>query len=213
MSPENYATRPLRPLFDTHGDAGVYLIQMQTDAQQEPFTSAVGPTQACTGAGDIASDVWDTMHGLYANQYVEAAVLTSNGITALVRLLDASTNCDDEQDDGSFFADHADECPCCAELHAMMQEDDDPNAFHYMYDVYGSAVEFVMEARTEIARAVWSRTGQRGTQFWSTIHIEPVADIPDVLHAHRAAMAQIGIELPAPYGLNEDESPTDWSQN
>jgi hypothetical protein len=33
MSPENYATRPLRPLFDTHGDAGVYLIQMQTDAQ------------------------------------------------------------------------------------------------------------------------------------------------------------------------------------
>lgn len=212
MSPENYATRPLRPLFDTHGDAGVYLIQMQTDAQQEPFTSAVGPTQAYTGAGDIASDVWDTIQSLYANHIVEAAVLTPTGISALIRLYEPSCNEDSELDD-TFFADHADECPCCAELHALIQEEDDPNAFHYTYEFYGSAAEFVMEVRSEIARAVWSRTGQRGTQFWSTILLEPVADIPDVLHAHRAAMAQIGIELPAPYGLNEDESPTDWSQN
>ena len=213
MTTENYATHPLRPHSDSHGGAGVYLIQMQTDALQEPFTRPNGSTQSATGAGEIVSEVWNSMHGLYANQYVEAAVLTPNGITALVCLVDASTNCDDEPYDESFFADHAAECPCCAELHAMQQAEDDPNAFHVMYELYGSAVEFVMEVRSEIARAVWMRTGQRGTQFWGAIHIEPVADLPSVLATHRDAMAHIGIALPAPFDMHDDHGPEDCSQN
>jgi hypothetical protein len=213
MTPENYANHPLRPHVDSHGEAGVYLVQMQTDSLQVPFTSGVGPQQAVTSAGEIASEVWDTIHTLYANQYVEAAVLTTNGITALVRLFDASHNSDDEPEDGTFFADHAADCPCCAAMHAMLQDEDDPHASHVFYEFFGSAVEFVMEARSEIARAVWSHTGQRGTQFWSTIRLEPVADIPTVLAAHRAAMERIGIALPKSFALSEDDAPEDCSQN
>ena len=56
------------------------MVTLQTDALQEPFISATQPTLEMTTAGDIATDVWDHIHALYANQFSEAAVVTTNGI-------------------------------------------------------------------------------------------------------------------------------------
>lgn len=212
MTHSNYAQQPLRPLADTHGSTGVYLVTLQTDALQEPFTSATQPSLEMTTAGDIAADVWDHIHALYANQFSEAAVITANGISALIRLYEPSTNQDHEPLDESFFVEHSAECPCCAAM-AAGEFADGTSESRTWYEFYGSAAEFVMEARTEIARAVWSRTGQRGTQFWSKIEIEPVADLPAVIAAHTDAIARSGIAIHDALDGHQDDDGTDFSQN
>jgi hypothetical protein len=212
MTHSNYAHQPLRPLADTHGSPGVYLVTLQTDALQEPFTSATQPTLEMTTAGDIAADVWDHIHALYANQFSEAAVVTANGISALIRLYEPSSNQDHEPLDDSFFVEHSTECPCCAAM-AAGEFGDDPAENRVWYEFYGSAAEFVMEARTEIARAVWSRTGQRGTQFWSKIEIVPVADLPAVITAHTAAIERMGIAIHDALDGDQDDDGSDVSQN
>ncbi len=212
MTTTNYAIQPLRPLADTHGAAGVYLVELQCDALQEPFTTAAGSTQEVTAAGDIACDVWEHIHAVYANQVCEGAVVTSHGITALIRLFEPSVNQDHEPEDGSFFVAHSAECPCCAAI-AAQGFGDGPEALHVFYEFHGSAAEFVMEVRSEIARAVWSSTGQRGTQFWATIHIEPVADISTILDGHRDAMERNGIAFLEDMSIDGDSEGMDFSQN
>jgi hypothetical protein len=212
MTHSNYAQQPLRPLADTHGSTGVYLVRLQIDALQEPFTTGTHGTYEITTAGAIAADVWDHLHALYANQFSEAAVVTADGISALIRLYEPSSNQDQDQLDESFFVEHSDECPCCAAI-AAGEFADGTSESRVWYEFYGSAAEFVMEARTEIARAVWSRTGQRGTQFWSTIHIEPVADLPAVIAAHTDAFARSGIAIHDALDGDQDDGGTDFSQN
>lgn len=212
MAHSNYAQQPLRPLADTHGSTGVYLVTLQIDALQEPFTTGTHGTYEMTTAGDIAADVWDHLHALYANQFSEAAVVTTDGISALIRLYEPSTNQDHEPLDDSFFVEHSAECPCCAAI-AAGEFADGTSQSRAWYEFYGSAAEFVMEARTEIARAVWSRTGQRGTQFWSTIHIEPVADLPAVVAAHTDDIARSGIAIHDALDGNQADGGTDFSQN
>jgi hypothetical protein len=212
MTHSNYAQQPLRPLADTHGSTGVYLVRLQIDALQEPFTTGTHATYEITTAGAIAADVWDHLHALYANQFSEAAVVTADGISALIRLYEPSSNQDQDQLDESFFVEHSDECPCCAAI-AAGEFADGTSESRVWYEFYGSAAEFVMEARTEIARAVWSRTGQRGTQFWSTIHIEPVADLPAVIAAHTDAFARSGIAIHDALDGDQDDGGTDFSQN
>jgi hypothetical protein len=211
MTHSNYAQQPLRPLADTHGSTGVYLVRMQIDALQEPFTTGTHATYEITTAGAIAADVWDHLHALYANQFSEAAVVTADGISALIRLYEPSSNQDQDQLDESFFVEHSAECPCCAAI-AAGEFADGTSESRVWYEFYGSAAEFVMEARTEIARAVWSRTGQRGTQFWSTIHIEPVADLPAVIAAHTDAFARSGIAIHDALDGDQDDGGTDFSQ-
>lgn len=212
MTHSNYAQQPLRPLADTHGSTGVYLVRLQIDALQEPFTTGTHGTYEITTAGDIAADVWDHLHALYANQFSEAAVVTTDGISALIRLYEPSTNQDHEPLDDAFFVEHSTECPCCAAI-AAGEFADGTSESRAWYEFYGSAAEFVMEARTEIARAVWSRTGQRGTQFWSTIHIEPVADLPAIIAAHTNAIARSGIAIHDALDGHQDDGGTDFSQN
>jgi hypothetical protein len=212
MTHSNYAQQPLRPLADTHGSTGVYLVRLQIDALQEPFTTGTHATYEITTAGAIAADVWDHLHALYANQFSEAAVVTADGISALIRLYEPSSNQDQDQLDESFFVEHSAECPCCAAI-AAGEFADGTSESRVWYEFYGSAAEFVMEARTEIARAVWSRTGQRGTQFWSTIHIEPVADLPAVIAAHTDAIALSGIAIHDALDGDQDDGGTDFSQN
>ncbi len=212
MTHSNYAQQPLRPLADTHGSTGVYLVRLQIDALQEPFTTGTHATYEITTAGDIAADVWDHLHALYANQFSEAAVVTADGISALIRLYEPSSNQDQDHLDESFFVEHSAECPCCAAI-AAGEFADGTSESRAWYEFYGSAAEFVMEARTEIARAVWSRTGQRGTQFWSTIHIEPVADLPAVIAAHVDAIARSGIAIHDALDGDQDDGGTDFSQN
>jgi hypothetical protein len=212
MTHSNYAQQPLRPLADTHGSTGVYLVRLQIDALQEPFTTGTHATYEITTAGAIAADVWDHLHALYANQFSEAAVVTADGISALIRLYEPSSNQDQDQLDESFFVEHSAECPCCAAI-AAGEFADGTSESRVWYEFYGSAAEFVMEARTEIARAVWSRTGQRGTQFWSTIHIEPVADLPAVIAAHIDAFARSGIAIHDALDGDQDDGGTDFSQN
>jgi hypothetical protein len=212
MTHSNYAQQPLRPLADTHGSTGVYLVRLQIDALQEPFTTGTHATYEITTAGAIAADVWDHLHALYANQFSEAAVVTADGISALIRLYEPSSNQDQDQLDESFFVEHSAECPCCAAI-AAGEFADGTSESRVWYEFYGSAAEFVMEARTEIARAVWSRTGQRGTQFWSTIHIEPVADLPAVIAAHTDAFARSGIAIHDALDGDQDDGGTDFSQN
>ena len=212
MTHSNYAQQPLRPLADTHGSTGVYLVRLQIDALQEPFTTGTHATYEITTAGAIAADVWDHLHALYANQFSEAAVVTADGISALIRLYEPSSNQDQDQLDESFFVEHSAECPCCAAI-AAGEFADGTSESRVWYEFYGSAAEFVMEARTEIARAVWSRTGQRGTQFWSTIHIEPVADLPTVIAAHTDAIALSGIAIHDALDGDQDDGGTDFSQN
>jgi len=211
MTHSNYAQQPLRPLADTHGSTGVYLVRLQIDALQEPFTTGTHATYEITTAGAIAADVWDHLHALYANQFSEAAVVTADGISALIRLYEPSSNHDQDQLDESFFVEHSAECPCCAAI-AAGEFADGTSESRVWYEFYGSAAEFVMEARTEIARAVWSRTGQRGTQFWSTIHIEPVADLPAVIAAHTDAFARSGIAIHDALDGDQDDGGTDFSQ-
>jgi len=211
MTHSNYAQQPLRPLADTHGSTGVYLVRLQIDALQEPFTTGTHATYEITTAGAIAADVWDHLHALYANQFSEAAVVTADGISALIRLYEPSSNQDQDQLDESFFVEHSAECPCCAAI-AAGEFADGTSESRVWYEFYGSAAEFVMEARTEIARAVWSRTGQRGTQFWSTIHIEPVADLPAVIAAHTDAFARSGIAIHDALDGDQDDGGTDFSQ-
>jgi hypothetical protein len=212
MTHSNYAQQPLRPLADTHGSTGVYLVRLQIDALQEPFTTGTHATYEITTAGAIAADVWDHLHALYANQFSEAAVVTADGISALIRLYEPSSNQDQDQLDESFFVEHSAECPCCAAI-AAGEFADGTSESRVWYEFYGSAAELVMEARTEIARAVWSRTGQRGTQFWSTIHIEPVADLPAVIAAHTDAFARSGIAIHDALDGDQDDGGTDFSQN
>jgi hypothetical protein len=212
MTHSNYAQQPLRPLADTHGSTGVYLVRLQIDALQEPFTTGTHATYEITTAGAIAAYVWDHLHALYANQFSEAAVVTADGISALIRLYEPSSNQDQDQLDESFFVEHSAECPCCAAI-AAGEFADGTSESRVWYEFYGSAAEFVMEARTEIARAVWSRTGQRGTQFWSTIHIEPVADLPAVIAAHTDAFARSGIAIHDALDGDQDDGGTDFSQN
>jgi hypothetical protein len=212
MTHSNYAQQPLRPLAETHASTGVYLVRLQIDALQEPFTTGTHGTYEITTAGDIAADVWDHIHALYANQFSEAAVVTADGISALIRLYEPSSNQDQDQLDESFFVEHSAECPCCAAI-AAGEFADGTSESRVWYEFYGSAAEFVMEARTEIARAVWSRTGQRGTQFWSTIHIEPVADLPAVSAAHTDAFARSGIAIHDALDGDQDDGGTDFSQN
>ena len=212
MTHSNYAQQPLRPLADTHGSTGVYLVRLQIDALQEPFTTGTHATYEITTAGAIAADVWDHLHALYANQFSEAAVVTADGISALIRLYEPSSNQDQDQLDESFFVEHSAECPCCAAI-AAGEFADGTSESRVWYEFYGSAAEFVMEARTEIARAVWSRTGQRGTQFWSTIHIEPVADLPAVIAAHTDAFARSGIAIHDALDGDQDDGGPDFSQN
>ena len=211
MTHSNYAQQPLRPLADTHGSTGVYLVRLQIDALQEPFTTGTHATYEITTAGAIAADVWDHLHALYANQFSEAAVVTADGISALIRLYEPSSNQDQDQLDESFFVEHSAECPCCAAI-AAGEFADGTSESRVWYEFYGSAAEFVMEARTEIARAVWSRTGQRGTQFWSTIHIEPVADLPAVIAAHTDAFARSGIAIHDALDGDQDDGGNDFSQ-
>jgi hypothetical protein len=211
MTHSNYAQQPLRPLADTHGSTGVYLVRLQIDALQEPFTTGTHATYEITTAGAIAADVWDHLHALYANQFSEAAVVTADGISALIRLYEPSSNQDQDQLDESFFVEHSAECPCCAAI-AAGEFADGTSESRVWYEFYGSAAEFVMEARTEIARAVWSRTGQRGTQFWSTIHIEPVADLPAVIAAHTDAFARSGIAIHDALDGAQDDGGNDFSQ-
>lgn len=212
MTHSNYAKQPLRPLADTHCSTGVYLVRLQIDALQEPFTTGAHGTYEITTAGDIAADVWDHIHALYANQFSEAAVVTADGISALIRLYEPSSNQDQDQLDESFFVAHSAECPCCAAI-AAGEFADGTSESRVWYEFYGSAAEFVMEARTEIARAVWSRTGQRGTQFWSKIHIEPVADLPAIISAHTDAIARSGIAIHDALDGDQDDGGTDFSQN